>query len=226
MTYLSDGRKIFIVLTMREGSKRIQDKCTTMLAGKELYEWVLWECLRLVKLGAEIYVSTSSLRYIDMLKSRKDVHVIKRPEALSGDDVTILPVLQHAITEMPCKDQDYVVHVDITKPMTRTWQIAAVIFFALGGDYDSVFTCKRFQGNFLNDPAICTHLKPEESKSFYHYGAVRLRTVETIKNADPSTWGEGKKHMYLPICGDWEMDIDEPWQLMIAEALLSRMVTK
>jgi N-acylneuraminate cytidylyltransferase len=206
------------IITLRDGSQRIKNKNMKILNGKYLWQWVFDEAKK-SKCIDKIVASTSCEEYEFIL--RQHCEVIERPKELSEDNVPILPVLKHAVTCMSeLKKDDYIIHLDVTKPLTKVKKIDAVIRIAEHEKYDSIFTIKTLRGNLLGDKAVCSQLKPKEEIKYLYFGAIRLRTVETIEKAELGTWGYGEKHIDLPIINDWEVDVDYPHDFITAEALL------
>lgn len=213
-----DGKKVFGLVQVRSGSKRIKDKNIKDLAGKPLYAWSLDEA-RKSKYIDDIYISSSSSWYKGIFEYQ-GYKIIDRPAELSVDNVPNLPVYKHAITEIPCKDYDYIVHIDICKPFTTVEQIDSVIDEAFNNNRHSVFTVKELKCNIIGDDAAVSQDKKDKEKKFIYFGAVRLFTKETIEKAELGTWGKGINHIDLPIINDWEFDIDYEWQFLCAETLL------
>lgn len=214
--------KVFAVLTCNDNSKRLPGKVFARFAGSNLFEHAI------KKLQACGYIDAI---VVDTPHPEKcDAHLSKvkpspplvynvREKDLCGDTVPILDVLKGCKALEVLDDTDFVVWVDFTKPLTPPETINTVIEAAAGSGWDSVFTVKRLRGNLLGSAAVCTQLKPKEEERLLYWGAVRLRTYAALKTAQPKTWGEGKRHVNLPIIGDWEVDIDYPHDLVAARAM-------
>jgi CMP-N-acetylneuraminic acid synthetase len=216
-----NNKHCYIILTSREDSDRLQHKVIADCAGKPVAKWVVDECHK-SKYADEIYHVTSSPLYADIFRKWK-CKTIMEPDYLSNPDVPILSVIKYAAEQIESKDDDYFIWVDITKPLTKAGHIDLCIDFADNRNLDSVFTVKKCRSGIVGtdwgDLAVTTQNKPPE-KYYLFFGAVRLRTKKTILSAQPGTWGKGTNHLDLPICCDWEVDIDFPHDLIIARALL------
>jgi len=221
-------KKVIAVLTVTDNSKRFPGKTFAEFGGHPL----LWNTLNKILFKCK-YIDTVVIDSphpdkiadkISHYNARDLCKFIKRKPDLSSDNVPILTVLKSFRDfsfkiDPTLKRSDYIVWVDYTKPLTSVETIETCIEVAYGNGYDSVATVKPLRGNLLGDEAVCSQLKPDKEKRFLYFGAVRLRTVETLFNAELGTWGYGKKHRDLPIIKDWEMDIDYEHDLVQARAL-------
>lgn len=211
-------RKCIVVLTTREGSKRLPDKNLMVCHGKPLVMWVVDEIFKCDFID-EVYHISNSEKLKELLSSAGCI-TIDEPEELSVDTVPILTVLKYAVEQIDCDGSDYIIWADVSKPLTKSSQIEKVIRTAAAGDYDSVFTTKKLRYYLADDPAIVTQKRDELKREDLYFGAVRLRTAKTIRNAELNTWGRGEFHLDLCICEDHEIDVDYLHDFICAEALL------
>jgi CMP-N-acetylneuraminic acid synthetase len=222
-------KKVIGIMPIREGSTRIKDKNVRMFLGVPLAKYVLDKVSK-CKYIDEIYVSTSSERYQNLIHSW-GYYYIDRPIKLSQDNTTILPVLKHAVDEIQNEnffigfnvsglrflDDAYIMQLDATRPLVDINDLCYIIEYAHKYNYDSVFPVKKIGGLFLGDDPVNTQ---ENKKNRYMMWAQgRIRTVETIKNASANSWGIGNKHKYLDIIRDCEIDINYEHDFIAAEAL-------
>ncbi len=201
-----------VVVVTKEKSTRLKMKNILPCAGKPLAFWALEQCFK-SKYVDTVYHCTNS-KNMAMVFERQGCITIKEPDFLIKKDVQILEVVKYCAQKIK---GDYIVWVDLSKPLTKAWQIDAVIREAYTKKADSVFTIKQLYRSLVGDPATLTQ---DNVLRYTNFGAVRLRTHDTIINAEKGTWGIGKKHIDLPICKDWEVDVDYYHDLVMAEALL------
>jgi len=216
------NKKVFGLIQVRENSQRIPGKNMQILNGKPLPMWVLNEAKKCKHDDGsnyfdDIYVSTSSKNYQRIFLDW-GCKIIFRPSELSCSNVPNLEVYKHAINFIPCHDDDYIVHLDICKPLTKALTMKMIIGCADDNNLDSCYTVKKFRHTLVGQSAIPTHQLEEV---YVNFGAVRLLTKETIEKAEIGTWGKGENHIDLPIIKDYEIDIDYMHDLAIAEFLMS-----
>lgn len=214
-----NGKRCLALITTRSGSKRVVNKCFRDMNGLPMVEYVIRQCKK-SKYIDSIYHSSSDEEYKNKIQ-KYGCLTIDRPHQLSGDNIPILPVIKNAIENIDCNDSDYIVHVDFSKPLTKSRTIDMCIEKAEEG-YDSVFTVKELSENLLGDSAVCYQMKPEREKKYIYFGAVRVRTKKTIEEAENGTWGTGKRHLDYPIIKKWEIDVNDEIDFIIAEALIKR----
>jgi CMP-2-keto-3-deoxyoctulosonic acid synthetase len=194
---------------------RLPDKNLMLCAGKPLVQWVADECFKSMYLDAVYHISDS-----DELKSLlTNCRVIDEPDEIAGDAVPILSVIKYAVGHIDCHDNDFIVWVDVSKPLTKFWHIDKVVRYAAANGLDSVFTTKPLRYYTPDDPAIVTQLRGTRKELYF--GAVRLRTAKTIRDAMDGTWGRSDRHADLCICEDFEIDVDYLHDFIMAEALLN-----
>jgi CMP-N-acetylneuraminic acid synthetase len=211
------NRKVAAVLMLRDGSSRIKNKCMKKMLGKPLAQ-ITFDMLKECSLIDEIYVSTSSKKYKKIV-STWNAKIIDRPENLSGDKIILTDVMRNAAQQLNhLKDDDFILQVEPTKPLGEIEYFYKVIKHAHENNLNSCFTVKELKGNLIGDAAVVSQDKPVTEKRYLHFGFVRLRTKKTTLICEG--WGEGKKHENLPIIRDWEIDIDWPWQWVVAKTLL------
>lgn len=217
---------VYVIFTIREGSKRISNKAFIECNGKPLLSWIFNECKKSQYID-RIYISTSGKNYIKKLQDEKwECEILERPESLSGDDVPILPVIKNALDIITAKkkinenriiENDCIMWLDFSKPFMTINKIDTAIEIMDKLEYDSIFTVKRFKGLLLGDPPITTANAPIR---YQYFSQFRLWKCNALRNVNINSWGQGKKHLDLPIVEDWAIDINDPTDLICAEALL------
>ena len=117
-------KRFLCVIPARKGSKRIKWKNIVPLAGKPLLEYTI-ECAKKSLYIDRVIVSTDSY-FIKKLAQQNGVDVpFIRPKILATDEAKTIDVLLHTIEY--CKNienqtYDYVVLLQNTSPLRKTWQ--------------------------------------------------------------------------------------------------------
>jgi CMP-N-acetylneuraminic acid synthetase len=123
------------VTPARGGSKGIPKKNIKMMYGKPLIAWTI-EAAKEARLLDSYVVSTESPEIANVSR-RFGADVLERPQELSGDDVGILRVVQHALEVMP---SDLVVLLECTSPIRSAGLIDACIGKFLDQGVDALGT--------------------------------------------------------------------------------------
>ena len=137
-----DGQRILVVCPARGGSKGIPLKNLQPFLGVPLVARVGHLVAEIPEIDRAI-VSTDSKEIADVAgNSGLDVPFY-RPDNLSGDRISDLEVLTHALTEMEKLDEttyDIVVMLQPTSPLRRTEHVRDTIQKLIDGDWDAVWT--------------------------------------------------------------------------------------
>lgn len=212
-----NGRKVYAVVPMREGSTRLKDKNISIFAGKPLALITLnkiWMCKYIDK----IFVSTSSPRYQAIVEGW-GYDVIDRPENLSGDHAPLLSVTKHAAKQfINLSSEDFVVEFTPCAPLCRTFAFDYLIKYAAEHNLDSCFAVQVCDYSFVDDPPTRSQ---DQKKRYRHMNYCRLRTKETALTSEG--WGTGKNHANLPVIDPFNIDIDDDWGWIASEALYDRV---
>jgi CMP-N,N'-diacetyllegionaminic acid synthase len=146
MGYKSHSMKILAVVPARGGSKGIVNKNMVLLCGKPLIDYTI-QAARLSKITT-ILISTDSQAIVEYAMD-KGVQVVKRPKSLANDSALMLPVLQHALTEVE-GDFDCVMTLQPTSPLRSAQHIdEAIELFAREVDADSLVSVTRAPHNMI-----------------------------------------------------------------------------
>lgn len=90
-----------IIIPARAGSKRLKNKNKLILFGKPLILWTI-EAAMAANIG-DIAISTDCDEIIEIAKNAGVKVYFKRPERLSGDEVSSVDVMMHALLELEDK---------------------------------------------------------------------------------------------------------------------------
>ena len=110
--------KIGALVPARLGSKRLKKKNIKMLEGRPLICWTL-DVLLDSEVFSDITVSTESDEVTDVVRqfySEQDVGILKRPEALAGDDALLTEVRRHYLDHRPQMEWSGLVHAHLSLP--------------------------------------------------------------------------------------------------------------
>lgn len=126
-------KRILAVVPARGGSKGIQRKNTRMLNGKPLF-WHMLEAAKKSKFITDLITSTED-EEIAQFTHRLGLRVVKRPRKFADDNVTLDPVIEHAVTTMEKEKKityDLVITLQPTSPLiTATTIDKAITLFQL-----------------------------------------------------------------------------------------------
>lgn len=113
------------IIPARRGSKRLPNKNIKPLCGKPLLAWSIESALDSLYID-EVVVSTDSKEYAQIARKYGANVPFLRPKNLSQDTTSTFEVLRHCIefykNELD-KEFDYVVLLQPTSPLRKTWHI-------------------------------------------------------------------------------------------------------
>ena len=137
-----EGQRILVVCPARGGSKGIPLKNLQPFLGVPLVARVGHLVAEIPAIDRAI-VSTDSEETATVAKESGLDAPFYRPENLSGDRISDLEVLSHALREMERLDgvtYDIVVMLQPTSPLRRTEHVRETIQMLIDGDWDAVWT--------------------------------------------------------------------------------------
>jgi len=149
---------ILVIIPARGNSKGIPRKNMKSLNGKPLIYYSI-SCALRSKYDLDVYVSSEDEEILTISK-RFGANVYKRPLELSGDSITLEPVVYDAfinIERMMHKRYDYIVTLQPTSPLLETDTLDNAISYILNNDSVDVLlsarvrrhlTWKRKEGKF------------------------------------------------------------------------------
>ncbi len=134
--------KILAIIPARGGSKRIPRKNVRLMNGKPLIMYSVENALSLKdKYDADVAVSTDD-EELSGIAADHGAEIVTRGEELSGDKVTLDPVIYDAVLKMEEKHGKYdvVITMQATSPtLNKKTLTSAVEYFAQGG-FDTVIS--------------------------------------------------------------------------------------
>jgi len=213
---------IFAIIPMKCHSERVKNKNIKLFNGKPLFYWIIKTLLE-VKQVSQIVIDTDCEKIAKMVKNYFDIVISVRPENLRGDFVSVNKIIEHIIRKYP---NDYYIQTHVTNPLLKAETLNKAIEFYMRnrGKYDSVFSVTRHQSRFyFKNGAPVNHnpkelirtqdLDPlfEENSNFYIFSKDSFfRTKGRI----------GKKPFMFEISKTEAIDIDEPEDFFLAEAVM------
>ncbi len=223
-----EGAVSFVaVIPARKGSKGLPGKNMRMLAGRPLY-WHAIEHAR--EAGATDIIISTDIEVILSGVHPQGVRVIRRPEALAGDDIPMAPVIAHALSAGNVNGD--VVLLQPTSPLRQAGHILAALDLFRSNAFGLVMTVTRSDsailkygqledGRFtpLGEPGHCFANRQSLPAVFRPNGAVYVFDAQDFicRGAFDS-----KRIGALEMPHDLSYDIDELKDLERCEAILKR----
>ena len=218
--------KILAIIPARGGSKGIPMKNIRLLNGMPLISYSIRTALD-CDIVTDVIVSTDS-REIAYVANRYGASVVIRGEELSGDLVTLDPVIYHALHEAEIrngKQYDVVVTLQATSPLLRTETLRHGIDFLIDNRLDTVISAVNRphlmwgerKGNY--EPLYEKRLNRQELPAQYWESGAFLITKRGCVNPESRI---GEKVAVFPTSADEGIDIDDKNDWLLAETILRR----
>ena len=130
---------------MKGHSERVPNKNIRPLAGKPCFHWIM-ETLSRSKYIDEIVINTDSEEIAESAQKHFDVTILKRPECLLGDMVSIQPLIEYDLSQTNGK---YYLQTHSTNPLVCTETIdKAIETFHSSPQYDALFSVTEVKQRF------------------------------------------------------------------------------
>jgi len=215
--------KITALVPMKGHSERVSNKNIRILAGKPLFHWIM-ESLSKSKYIHRIIINTDSEEISKSARDNFNVKILKRPDYLTGDMVTIQPLIAYDLKKTT---GEYYLQTHSTNPLLKTKTIdAAIEQFFSQKEHDSLFSVTPVKTRFFwpdgsgvnHDPNHLVRtqdLNPiyEENSCIYIFSkTTNMRHKNRI----------GSNPIMFPINKLEAVDIDEIEDFYWAEYLLSK----
>lgn len=130
-----------VVIPARGGSKGIPRKNVRLMCGKPLIAYSIMNALNST-LDLDVVVSTDD-EEIERIALSYGVKVIKRPEKLATDHITLDPVIHHAVSETEAssnKEYDIVITMQPTSPLLKTVTLDSALKHFIKNNFDSIIS--------------------------------------------------------------------------------------
>lgn len=217
--------KIVALVPIRHHSQRVPGKNYRLLDGKPLFHHIIAKLLSCPEI-AQVVVDTNSPLVMEGLReSFPTVHVLERPEHLTGDGVPMNEILAYDTSQV---DADFYLQTHTTNPLLTPSTIRKAIgeFIKAYPAYDSLFSVTRLQtrlwdllGRAINhNPAVLLRtqdLPPvfEENSCLYIFSS---QTLMSRRNR------LGERPLMYEIEAAEAWDIDEEIDFDVVEFLMRR----
>jgi len=145
-----NGKLVLAVVPARGGSKGLPGKNLKKIGGRSLVEWAVMSALRCPEIDACL-LSTDSEAIVKAVEKVGLSEKYRRPPDLSGDRVSDVQVLAHAVCsfeERSSQEVGFVVMLQPTSPLRRVEEISAGIRMLETGCYDSVWSVSEVDLKF------------------------------------------------------------------------------
>jgi CMP-N-acetylneuraminic acid synthetase/spore coat polysaccharide biosynthesis predicted glycosyltransferase SpsG len=218
--------KGLIVIPARGGSKGIPRKNIRLMCGKPLISYSITNALN-SSYDFDVVISTDD-KEIDRISLLYGAKVIKRPEELGADSVTLDPVIYHAVSYMEKnmkKDYDIVITMQPTSPLLKTSTLDSAIEYFINNNFDTVISginrphlsWTELEGKIV--PLYKKRLNRQYlPKNLLETGAFLISKREFVKENSRF----GPKVSIYEVPENESVDIDSPQDWWVAEKELSK----
>ncbi|MCR4908068.1 MAG: UDP-2,4-diacetamido-2,4,6-trideoxy-beta-L-altropyranose hydrolase [Lachnospiraceae bacterium] len=221
--------KLLVVIPARGGSKRIPRKNVRLMCGLPLVLYSVYNAASLSgEYDCDVVVSTDD-EELEYIVQNECTMVIRRGEELSGDEVTLDPVIYDALIKAEeakgCK-YDVVITMQATSPTLKRETLSAAVRFFLEGGFDTVISVvnkphlswkKDEEGNIVKnyDERLNSQLLPA---NFLETGGFVISGRDSV--TERSRIGEKISVFEVSPAEAVDIDSDDDW--IAAEAILKR----
>lgn len=230
--------KTLAVIPARGGSKSIPRKNLVDVAGRPLIAWVIGAAREAKRLD-RVIVSTEDEEIAETARRWGAEVPFVRPAELATDTVSLIPVVQHALTAMDGQGfrADAVVSLQPTSPGLRGADIDSAVAKLEETGADSVATvlrvehehpywAKRLDGDRVQPFSSETnegYLQRQDLPPCYVFdGAIFVRRRRLLEEWSGRDFGLGADVRGLPLPAESSLHIDDEIHLEVARAMLAR----
>ncbi len=223
--------KIVAFIPVRGGSKSIPLKNIKEFCGKPLIYWTA-KAANDVKIIDEVIIATDSLEIEIIVKSFnfEKVKIYRRKEENAQDDSSTESVMLEYIEQSNLSSKDIFILIQATSPLLVSNDLIGGLEKYEKEDINSVVSCvrtKRFFWNEVGKPLNYDFMKRPRRQDFLglmmENGAFYINSIENIlkyKNRLSNNIAVFEMKEYTSV------EIDEPEDWIIAEALMKRFILK
>ena len=222
------------VIPARGGSTGIPNKNLALVCGRPLLAYTADAVKESTRLTRTV-VSTDDERVAACARSLGLDVPFMRPSALAGDEVPMLPVLQHAVEMLEADgfSADIVVLLQPTSPLRRGEHIDAAVTWLERAGGDSVVSVVEVPHQFnptsvmrIEDGLLMPFLagvaatrRQDKPRVYARNGPAVLATrAQVIKEGSLY----GRTSWPLGMTAEDSLDVDTPWDLKLVELLLAQ----
>jgi len=223
------------VVLARAGSKGLRDKCVRTLLGRPLIDYTLDHALTSKRLTA-VVLTTDSQRAKHLARQR-GIEVIDRPPALATDTAPVDAVLRHAVETWEQRHEQRIAtaallygNIPVRAPgvidralehLERT-NASSVRTVAPIGNHHPDWLHRLDGDRMIQFRPNSIHRRQDLEPLYYHDGAVVAVTRQALFGArsdDPHSFLGPDRRALVQHPQD-AVDVDEPLDLLLAEAVL------
>ncbi len=220
--------KVIALLPMKGHSERISNKNIKDFDGQPLFYRIL-DTLAKTKSVKSIYIDTDSDEIARLAIERFDVNIIKRPDELIGDCVSMNEIIKFDLSQI---NGEHIIQTHSTNPLLKVNTIdkAVETYFEKLKVHDSIFSVTRLQVRLYDqfmkpmnhDPGVLIRtqdLPPvyEENSNFY---------IFSKQSFYKKNQRVGEKPMFYEVGKNEAIDIDEEIDFEIALCLYKSIYQK
>lgn len=221
--------KNLCIIPARGGSKSIPKKNIIPIADRPLLAWSI-EAARGSKHITRTIVSTDDMEIAGVARG-SGAEVVMRPDAISGDLASSEAALLHVLERLQ-SDEDYVpdliVFMQCTSPLTRASDLDGAIHLLIHSEADVVFSAApthaflwRIDENGLaigvNHGIHHRPMRQQKPSEYRETGAFYILRASGFRAHGHRFFG---RIMLYEMPPERSVDIDEPWEVPVAELLM------
>jgi CMP-N-acetylneuraminic acid synthetase len=216
--------KIVALVPMRHHSQRVPGKNYRPLAGRPLYQHIIESLLAVPQID-RIVVDTDSEPVISGLETGfPSVQVIRRPENLRADDVSMNDILLHDTSQL---EADFYLQTHSTNPLLKSATIARAIqgLVDVYPEKDSLFSVTRLQTRLYDQAGRALNHNPAEliqtqdlPPVYEENSCLYMFTRDRLKQRHHRI---GERPLMFEIAAEEAWDIDDELDFAICDFLMS-----
>lgn len=218
--------KILAVIPARGGSKGIPKKNIRLLSGMPLISYAIKTALKCKEI-TDVYVTTDSEEIAEVAENY-GAQIVERSSELSGDQVTLDPVIYNAVLRAEREKDfkyDYVITMQPTSPLLKPESLSAALEMLEKEKSDCVISVinkphlswKRQDGNIV--PNYVQRLNRQDLPPNYMETGAFVITKRCMMTEKTRMAG---KISVFQVSEDEGIDIDDKNDWILSEALLNR----
>lgn len=226
--------RVLGLIVARGGSKGIPKKNLHSICGVPLIQYTI-ETSKHSKNLTKVILSTDDKEIANKAKELGCDVPFLRPENLSNDDSTIIPVMQHAIGFMEKKNQtfDAVMLLQPTNPLRTVHDIDGAIGLLADGECDSVISLVKVEDHhparmklidsngYVSEPPYAAKKFDQPRQAFpdiyLRNGAIYLSKTDLIRDKG-RLMGDKCKPWFIP--RERAINVDDLFDVFLVEQLL------
>jgi CMP-N,N'-diacetyllegionaminic acid synthase len=212
------------LIPARAGSKGIPRKNLATLAGRPLIAWTL-EAAQASQTLTSIVVSTDSKEIAEAVAG---IQLLQRPVRLATDETPMRAVVDHALAELATPD--VLVLLQPTSPLRRPEHIDEAVQLLLETGADSVVSVVEVPHRYAPESLMALHdgrlvalaesaARRQDKQRVYARNGPAVLALRPDRLGDDLYGGDCRGYLMRP---EDSLDIDGPFDLELAELLLSR----